>query len=144
EAFGRRPVLSWQPRRRTAWRAGAFMACPLLPPPWEIRMIRNSADDWGWPAKLLHWIGAALILLLLAHGWWMTHLAPRGPDRIAHYAGHAAMGYDFLAILVLRLLWRWTNQVPPLPAGLKAWERAAAHLAHFGLYLLMLATTVSG
>ncbi len=42
-------------------------------------MIGNTDNTWGWPAKLLHWIGAILILLLLGHGWWMTHLAPRGP-----------------------------------------------------------------
>ena len=107
-------------------------------------MLRNTLDDWGWPAKLLHWLGALLILLLLGHGWWMTHLAPRGPDRLMHYAGHAALGYDFLALLVLRLLWRWMNQVPPLPADLKPWERAAAHLGHFGLYVLMFATTLTG
>ena len=41
---------------------------------------QNTDNIWGWPAKLLHWIGAILILLLLGHGWWMTHLAPRGPD----------------------------------------------------------------
>ena len=106
-------------------------------------MVRNTLDDWGWPAKLLHWVGAVLILLLLGHGWWMTHFAPR-PDRVAHYAGHAALGYDFLALLVLRLLWRLTNQVPPLPADLKPWERTAAHLGHFGLYVLMFAATLSG
>ena len=106
-------------------------------------MVRNTPDAWGWPAKLLHWLGALLILLLLGHGWWMTHLAPR-PDRLANYAGHAALGYDFLAILVLRLLWRWANQVPPLPVGLEPWERAAAHLGHFGLYVLMFATTLTG
>ena len=25
-------------------------------------MVRNSMMVWGWPAKLLHWIGAVLIL----------------------------------------------------------------------------------
>ena len=107
-------------------------------------MVRNTRDDWGWPARLLHWLGALLILLLLGHGFWMTHFAPRGPDRLAHYAGHAALGYDFLALLVLRLLWRWMNQVPPLPENLRPWERAAAHLGHFGLYVLMFATTLTG
>jgi cytochrome b561 len=43
------------------------------------RMIENSRTAWGWPAILLHWIGAVVILLLLGHGWWMTHLA-LGPD----------------------------------------------------------------
>ena len=36
-----------------------------------------------------------------SHGWWMTHLAPR-PDRGVNYAWHAALGYDFLALLVVR------------------------------------------
>ena len=52
-------------------------------------MTFNSTTTWGWPAKALHWIGAALILLLLVHGWWMTHLTPR-PERLANYAGSIA------------------------------------------------------
>jgi cytochrome b561 len=82
-------------------------------------MMFNSTTRWGWPAKALHWIGAAIILLLLGHGWWMTHMAPRA-DRLAHYAGHSALGYDLLVLITLRLLWRWLNPVPPLPADLKA------------------------
>jgi cytochrome b561 len=105
--------------------------------------LRNSTAHWGWPAKALHWIGAILILLLLGHGWWMTHLAPR-PDRLANYAWHAALGYDFLVLLVLRLLWRWLNPVPAMPAGTKRWEEVAARAGHLGLYLLMFATTLVG
>ena len=106
-------------------------------------MTRNSATRWGWPAILLHWIGATLIVILLAHGWWMTHLAPR-PDRAVNYGWHAALGYDFLALLVVRLLWRWMNPVPALPDDLKPWERYAANAGHIGLYLLMFAATLSG
>jgi cytochrome b561 len=61
-------------------------------------MVRNDATHWGWPAKTLHWLGAILIVALLAHGWWMTHWAPRA-DRFAHYTWHASIGYDFLALL---------------------------------------------
>src|SRR5205823_4955716 len=75
--------------------------------------------------------------------WWMTHFAPR-PDRLAHYAGHAGLGYDFLMLLVLRLLWRWTHAVPALPASTPRWEQIAARASHYGLYLLMLATSVTG
>ena len=106
-------------------------------------MVGNSETSWGWPAKLLHWVGAILILLLLGHGWWMTHMAAR-PDRLAHYAGHSALGYDLLALLILRLLWRWTHTVPALPADLKPWERLSAQAGHIGLYLLMFASTLTG
>jgi cytochrome b561 len=104
-------------------------------------MIRNSPTTWGSPSIALHWLGAVLIVLLLAHGWWMTHLTPR-PDRLANYAGHAALGYDFLALLILRLLWRWLNPVPALPGA--AWERYAAKAGHIALYLLMFGSALTG
>ena len=66
------------------------------------------------------------------------------PERLAHYAGHAALGYDLLALLIVRLLWRWTHAVPALPADLKPWERWSAQAGHFGLYLLMFASTLTG
>jgi cytochrome b561 len=34
--------------------------------------------------------------------------------------------------------------VPELPANTPRWEQIAAHASHYGLYLLMLATTVTG
>jgi cytochrome b561 len=106
-------------------------------------MTFNSTTAWGWPAKALHWIGAAIIVLLLVHGWWMTHLTPR-PDRLANYAWHSALGYDLLALVILRLLWRWLNPVPELPADLKRWERIAAHVGHVSLYVLMLVVSLTG
>ena len=99
-------------------------------------MTRNSKTDWGWPAKTLHWVGAAMILILIVHGWWMTHMTPR-PERLANYAWHAALGYDLFVILIPRLLWRWLNPSPELPVGLQPWERVAARLSHAGLYRLL-------
>ena len=104
-------------------------------------MIRNSSAAWGWPSIALHWLGAALIAVLLAHGWWMMHFAPR-PDRLANYSLHAALGYDFLALLILRLLWRWINPVPTLEG--KTWERYGARIAHITLYFLMFASALTG
>jgi cytochrome b561 len=106
-------------------------------------MIRNTTTRWGWPAKIFHWVAAVMILLLLGHGWWMTHLTPR-PERLANYAGHSALGYDLLALLILRLLWRWLNPVPELPADLRPWERFAARLGHVTLYILMFVVSLTG
>jgi len=106
-------------------------------------MVRNTDAVWGWPAKALHWIAALFILLLLGHRWWMTHMAPR-PERLAHYAGHSAMGFDLLVLMVLRLLWRWFNPVPALPADSEPWERWSAHAAHFAMYVLIFLVSLTG
>ncbi len=47
-------------------------------------------------------------------------------------------------MLILRLLWRWTHAVPELPAGLATWERLSANAGHYGLYVLMFASTLTG
>lgn len=106
-------------------------------------MIRNTTNEWGWPARVFHWLGALAILTLLAYGWWMTHIVAR-PDRLSNYAWHAAIGYDLIVLMVLRLLWRIFAGVPELPHDSKRWERLAAHAGHALLYVLTLATALIG
>ena len=55
-----------------------------------------TTTRYGAPAIALHWIAAVVILLLLGHGWWMTHVTPR-PDRLANYAGPVDGNVDALA-----------------------------------------------
>ena len=105
--------------------------------------LRNDAARWGAVSRYFHWAAAALVLYLLIHGWWMTEFAPRA-SRFGHYEAHASVGYGLLAFMVLRMLWRWANTVPAQPAGTPAWERAAVHAGHWGLYLLTLASALSG
>jgi len=46
--------------------------------------------------------------------------------------------------MVLRLLWRWLNPVPALPADSKTWERWSAHAVHFGMYVLIFVVSLTG
>jgi cytochrome b561 len=98
--------------------------------------------EWSATAKLFHWVGAALIFYLLIHGMWMVGL-PR-ELRFGHYETHAAVGYVLIALTLARLAWRWTHAVPPQPAQAPRWKRIAGHAGHWGLYVLMLASAVSG
>lgn len=106
-------------------------------------MLRNTPNEWGSLAKSLHWIVAALVIFLLAYGWWMAHLAPRS-GRLGLYELHSSIGYDLLFLVILRLLWRVIDRAPALPADLKRWEMISARAGHFLLYLLVLAVSVTG
>lgn len=106
-------------------------------------MLRNTANTWGLPARIFHWLGAVMILVLLVHGWWMTHVSA-SPQRFANFSWHAALGYDLLVVMVLRLLWRWFAGAPELPADSKRWERLAASSGHLLLYLFTFAVTLAG
>jgi cytochrome b561 len=106
-------------------------------------MIRNTASEWGLAARVLHWAGALLIAYLLAHGWWMTHMAAR-EARLPNYALHADLGYVLLALVLIRLAWRWMEATPDLPPDSRPWERWAAHAVHWSLYGLMLAASLTG
>jgi cytochrome b561 len=106
-------------------------------------MLRNTPTSWGAVSRLFHWAGAALIAFMLAHGFWMAEFAPRDA-RFANYSWHASTGYALLVLMIARLAWRWSNAVPALPQRTSAWEAFAAHAGHWALYLLILASSLTG
>ena len=73
----------------------------------------------------------------------MTHLAERA-GRLGHYQLHSLIGWYVLLLIALRLVWRAGNPVPALPEDLPRWERATAVAAHWTLYALMFAASISG
>jgi cytochrome b561 len=106
-------------------------------------MLRNDADSWGAPAKLFHWVMAALILAQIALGV-MAASWRVSPTKLELFFWHKSTGMLILALVALRLLWRLANPTPALPAGMPAWERAAAQLSHGLLYVLMIALPITG
>jgi cytochrome b561 len=106
-------------------------------------MIRNTNEAWGWPARTLHWIVAAMVLGLFAFGLWMTEVPPRDARRF-YVAIHASIGITLLALMLVRLFWRAANAEPAQPEGTPAWQRTAAWISHRLLYALTFATLIVG
>ncbi len=105
--------------------------------------VRDTAETFGLPSRLLHWLAALTIALAWTVGTVMGDL-PRGPSRAAGTDLHFALGTLVLTLTALRLLWRLTNPLPAPPPGTPAWQDWAARLGHLGLYLLMVAVPLSG
>jgi len=105
--------------------------------------VRNTTYRWGAAAQLLHWLIVALIIVQVTLASLADEL-PVGMKKLAMLARHKSVGITILGIVLLRLLWRWANPVPTLPATLKPHERLLAHLTHISLYVLLLAMPLSG
>ncbi|SNB67728.1 cytochrome b561 [Arboricoccus pini] len=105
----------------------------------------NTANGWGWPARLLHWGMALLIVAIWLLGRYMVSL----PDsammaKFDDYQLHKSLGLTAFALGVVRLLWRTLNPAPAMPPHMPGWERLAAHASHALLYVLILGIPLSG
>jgi cytochrome b561 len=104
--------------------------------------IRNTNTRWGIIAQLLHWAIVALIITQFVLGYkayFSTGLAKLSP-----VVWHKSWGITILALATIRLVWRLFNPTPLLPPTLKPWERSAAHVTHYGLYILLFAMPLTG
>ena len=107
--------------------------------------LYNTDRAWGGIARFLHWTMAALILAMLVFGTIMVDW-PDGElqTKFALYQWHKSFGFVVLGLLVLRVLWRSVQPVPPLPPGASRFTRRASAWSHGALYALMLVMPLTG
>jgi cytochrome b561 len=100
------------------------------------------AGRYTTPAIIAHWLVALLMIGNLALGL----LAEKLPEEDIRFAidTHKSIGITVLGLVLLRILWRVGHKPPPFSAGMAAWERGLAHVAHFGLYAIMLFMPLTG
>jgi cytochrome b561 len=97
---------------------------------------------YGATAKVLHWSVVALLIVQYAIGWLMPDIK-RGMTPGAAMTWHISIGMTILVLIVARLTWRLTHPVAP-ESSLPPWQRLTSEAVHWLLYLLVLATTLSG
>jgi cytochrome b561 len=104
----------------------------------------EPAQRWSPIVVALHWLAGALILGLLALGWFMAHGEADAARRFDLYQLHKSLGFLAFALLPARLVARWATHAPPLPLSTPRWERRAAAFAHVALYAATLIAILSG
>ena len=98
--------------------------------------------QYGTVAKIFHWLIVALLLVQYPLGWLMPDIH-RGMTPGAGMTFHASIGLTILTLIVLRFLWRLAHPVAP-ESSLPPWQRLTSELVHWLLYVLVLATTITG
>ncbi len=102
-----------------------------------------AAPGYTPVARLLHWVIAVLVLLMLPLGVVIAY-EWGGPAQTFLYNLHKSIGATLIPLVIIRLLYRLTHPAPPLPDDLPAIQRFAAHATHWALYVLILAQPIVG
>jgi cytochrome b561 len=103
------------------------------------RPLRYSAS-----AKLMHWVIAVVVILMIPEGMTMKRLIAEGPTRDYLYTLHEAIGALVLIVMIARLARRLIFGVPAPERTLPPGERDASLAAQYALYLLLLIVPVLG
>ncbi len=107
--------------------------------------VKNTETAWGWPARVIHWVMALMILGLLGVGNYMTSLDIFNPDRFTLTQQHKSIGFVVFVLAIIRVGWRLSNRTSPtLPEAMPGWQKAASHASHYALYALIFIMPLSG
>ena len=90
----------------------------------------------------LHWLTAGLVIALWTIGQTADFI-PRGPWRGAYWSLHFVLGFLFVAVLLVRIVWRGSGgrRLPPAESGLL---QLIAVATYYLLYALMIAVAGLG
>jgi cytochrome b561 len=104
--------------------------------------LRSNDRQWGSVAKFFHWI---IALAILGNGTFglLMDLARSPMQKISWLALHKSIGLTVLALVLLRIAWRWRDG-RPLDESAPRWQQWSAHAVHGVLYVLIVALPLSG
>jgi len=104
--------------------------------------MNNPTGLFTLPARILHWLMAAMILAMLFIGVGMVASVSERHAWLLRI--HKPLGIAILLLAVVRLAVRLRHPPPPLPADLPMLQKLAAHASHWLLYALMIAMPLVG
>ena len=105
--------------------------------------LKNDESRYGAVAQFFHWIIVILIIVQYTLANQADKL-PLGSAKIAMLARHKSFGITILALVLLRLVWRWLGDKPMNPPGMARWQTISARISHIALYALLIATPLAG
>ncbi len=102
-----------------------------------------QTTSFGTGRKTFHWLIAALLLVQIPFGIYMTDL-PLGPDKLEKYSLHKAIGMVIFVVALARIGWATFSKRPPLPATTPFYEKAFVKVLQAILYIVVCLMPLSG
>lgn len=105
---------------------------------------RNTTTTYGLLSIGMHWLVALLVFSLFGLGLWMVELDYYSSWRHTAPELHKGFGLCLLALMLLRLLWRFLSPPPAPLSSYSRLTRLGAKLGHGALYLGLFAVMLAG
>ena len=93
-------------------------------------------------ARLLHWLVVLLLAAQYVVAWTMPEIH-RGTQPVGLIAIHLTLGVSIIAVMVVRLLWRFLRKEPSVVEGSRL-TRGVAYVTHVLLYVLLIVQPLMG
>ncbi len=128
--------------------------------------MNQASTRYTKTAVVLHWLIAIGIFIMFGIGWFMADLPKEAPKQAAfdlfdlgfyswqlpeaisprafYFNLHKSIGVTVFALILIRILWRFTHKPPALLSNYKAIERKLASGVHYLLYILMFVLPFTG
>ncbi|MHC8307794.1 cytochrome b [Pseudomonas sp. PB3P13] len=106
--------------------------------------LRNSSSRYGWVSIFMHWAVALAVVGLFASGLWMVGLDYYSTWRKDAPDLHKSVGLVLLAVMVIRVLWRFVSPPPSTLESYSRMTRIGAKFGHSFLYLSLFAVMIAG
>lgn len=107
-------------------------------------MENQKRESYPLAISALHWTLAILILALIGLGWYMVDIPRNTPERGYFFNLHKSLGVVALLLAAIFVIWRLRNRPPALPDSIPAWEKRAADVGHWLLYIGLVVVPLSG
>ncbi len=106
--------------------------------------MKSSNHAYGTIARILHWLSALLIIVLIGSGF-RSGFATDPEVKLAALRIHLPVAFAVLLLTAFRVVWWWQFDRKPAPLeGGAAWQEAIARWTHRALYALIFVLLASG
>ncbi len=105
--------------------------------------LKNTTIEYGSLAKALHWLVAIGLFAIIFLGLEQEGMES-GDERSRIRFIHASIAAITFMLMMIRIIWRFMNEVPAKPDGMPAWQRMISSVVHWGLYITVFVQVFAG
>ncbi|MGA9826080.1 MAG: cytochrome b/b6 domain-containing protein, partial [Methylocystis sp.] len=105
--------------------------------------LEHMRGRYSASAQFFHWLSALLVGLAWLLGQLRDDFERGEPRRVVDFV-HVSSGQLIVALLALRIIWRFIDPPSPEASPAGPWADRAAKFAHILLYVLLIAAPTAG